>query len=71
MGIAGATAIALLRGRATGAIRIIVLLCVIGIQVGLDIIVAHTVKAGHWSGLSAGVVIGYICSWRSKGQSYN
>ena len=71
MGVAGATAIALLRGRATGAILFIVLLCVISIQVGLDIIVAHTVKAGHWSGLAAGMVTGYICSWHSRGQSYN
>ena len=70
MGVAGATATAFLREGATGVILFVVLLGVIGIQVGLDIMAAHTVKAGHWSGLSAGVVIGYMCSWHSGGHRY-
>jgi len=69
MGVAGATVMAFLRGHVAGGILFIVLLGITGIQVGLDIMVAHTVKAGHWSGLCAGVVMGYICSWNLRRHS--
>jgi rhomboid protease GluP len=66
MGIAGAMAIKLLWRRESGMFIIIILLAVIGIQLGLDIVVARTIKAGHWSGLCAGAIIGYILTCRSK-----
>ena len=66
MGIAGAMAIKLLWRRESGTSGIIILLAVIGIQLGLDIVVARTIKAGHWSGLCAGAIIGYVLTCRSK-----
>jgi rhomboid protease GluP len=62
MGVAGATVIQLLRQREAGPFLLIVLLAVVGIQLGLDIVVARTIKAGHWGGLCAGAAIGYILS---------
>ena len=66
MGIAGAAAIKLLKQRESGASLIIILLAVVGIQLGLDIVVARTIKAGHWSSLCAGAAIGYMLSRYSK-----
>lgn len=60
MGVAGAAAVTLFRRRGAGAYLLTVLLVVVGIQAGLDIMVARTVKAGHWGGLCAGAVVGYV-----------
>jgi rhomboid protease GluP len=60
MGIAGATVFHLLRQRGVKTVLLIVLLIVVGIQLGLDIIAARTIKAGHWSSLCAGMIVGYI-----------
>jgi rhomboid protease GluP len=67
MGVAGATAIKLLTRREAGdPLLMIVLLAVAGVQLGLDIVVARTIKAGHWSGLCAGAAMGYLLSRRRK-----
>ena len=64
MAVAGARAVGLLRGRAGGLAPTIILLTVVGVQLGLDMLVAGTFKAGHWSGLCAGASIGYLLGRR-------
>jgi rhomboid protease GluP len=62
MAVAGARAVGLLSGRAGGLAPAIILLAVVGVQLGLDVLVAGTFKAGHWSSLCAGAAIGYLLS---------
>ncbi len=48
--------------RDVGTFIFIVLLAVLTIQLGLDIVVAHTIKTGHWSSLCLGAIMGYVLS---------
>ncbi|HKR02652.1 MAG TPA: rhomboid family intramembrane serine protease [Pyrinomonadaceae bacterium] len=66
MGIAGAAAVLLLRRRKSRAPLLIALLAVLSIQLGLDMIAAHTIKPGHWSGFLAGAVLGYAFTVRNQ-----
>jgi rhomboid protease GluP len=60
LAVAGARAVQLLRRPERSQISVIVLVAVVGIQLGLDMLVARTVKVGHWSSLCAGAIMGYV-----------
>ncbi|HLL75664.1 MAG TPA: rhomboid family intramembrane serine protease [Pyrinomonadaceae bacterium] len=68
MGVAGARAVQLIRRRGAGRASLIILLAVTGIQLGLDLLVAQKIKAGHWVGLCAGALLGYLLG-RTPGQA--
>jgi rhomboid protease GluP len=60
MGLAGGVAVALFRWRRTYIARLVILLAVVGVQFGLDLFAASTIKAGHLGGFCAGALIGYL-----------
>jgi rhomboid protease GluP len=60
MGLAGGVASGLLRRRSKQTARLITMLVLVCIQFGLDILAAGYIKAGHWGGLLAGAVIGFL-----------
>jgi membrane associated rhomboid family serine protease len=62
MGIAGATVSSFLRRRESGKFQLVVLLTVIGITAALDLAAAGRIKPGHFGGLCAGAVLGWIIS---------
>ncbi|HKC63076.1 MAG TPA: rhomboid family intramembrane serine protease, partial [Pyrinomonadaceae bacterium] len=66
MGLAGCAAIKLFRLRKDNRIRMIITLGVICIQVAIDLIAAHTIKAGHVVGFCVGAILGCIIKSRHK-----
>lgn len=66
MAVAGARATELLKRREGGLVAFIVPAIVVFVQLTLDILAAGKFKAGHWSGLCAGAIVGYLLSHRPK-----
>ncbi|MDQ3816786.1 MAG: rhomboid family intramembrane serine protease [Acidobacteriota bacterium] len=66
MGLAGCALVRTLRLRKETSARIIIPLGVISVQATIDLIAAHTIKAGHAAGFCAGAILGYILEGRDK-----
>lgn len=60
MGLAGCALVKRFRLRKETPFQIIITLTVISIQVAIDLVAAHTIKAGHAAGFCAGAILGYI-----------
>ncbi|PYS51223.1 MAG: hypothetical protein DMF68_04975 [Acidobacteria bacterium] len=60
MGLAGCELVKLFRLEKPERVRIIIALGVVSIQIAIDLIAAHTIKAGHLAGFCAGAMLGYI-----------
>jgi rhomboid protease GluP len=68
MGLAGGVASSLLRRRSKQTARLIIMLVLVCIQLGLDLLAAGYIKDGHWGGLLAGAVIGFLL-YRQKARA--
>jgi rhomboid protease GluP len=67
MGLAGGALVARLRRPRGGARGLIVPLAFVGVQCALDLFVSGGIKAGHWGGFCAGVLVACVMWRRAAG----